>query len=324
MNTTELVQQALFYKRKLLQGDYSKAYLESLRSKYGPRAFVLEEFIDRLLLTPVWFPERVKAYANNTTVKHTGKMKRVDDRGVLAACLPASLKPAQLKMYGQGGYATVFIGDDEPDILYKIEQLLQLRNTHPGALLVHNTRAHLNADPLARFEEIKAICEKAAAVRVGPAIRDMFICESGSTYYVVTIMERVPGIQWAEWKPVNEEARRTGVALLERQMMRLGRAGILHMDLHGWNIIVDVGARGKPKRVRIIDYNSATWSTAMDRATSVLEKEEPRTNPMLWLPYLLIEKGVISWPRRVEGPAWYRESLNTESDSGTRSATKEI
>jgi hypothetical protein len=290
MDIPELVREAEVYARKLERGVYTTRYLKMLERKY--KGSQLETFRDPL-----------RSLLSSVAVSH----KRMEAIGVpFVAVEPSSSKEGviaaeclglghRIKRFDKGWFGSVYDLPDHPDRIAKIERVDALSFTTPRTLLQFATETR--ADPLQRIKEIREIGRLAEKLGVGPRVHKMFVCEpKDGAQRLVTIMQRVPGVPWSDWRAKNNVDFEKAVEMLRRHIVRLGEAGILHLDLHNGNVMVETTKNGAVKAVKLIDFNMASFVNKFEEHTSLLS-EHPTNDPGHWLPFLLAEKGVIKLDR---------------------------
>jgi predicted Ser/Thr protein kinase len=103
-------------------------------------------------------------------------------------------------------------------------------------------------------KEVEKIAKKAAKLKIGPELYDLFVTENEEQQVVIVkIFELINGKTWSatEWKSL--AAKQKSVKHLEEIIHTMNKAGIIHHDLHSDNVMIH-----KSGKLYIIDYDRAS------------------------------------------------------------------
>lgn len=200
--------------------------------------------------------------------------------------------PRGAELYAEGGLGRIYrVG---PRTVAKVEPVNALQFCHP---LMHSEIRR--SDPLHRAVLIRDISERAAALGVGPRVHGFYVSGKPPDQSFVTVMDLVEGETWKEWVPRSTAAQRSrALRMLNRQIDKLGAAGIMHMDLHNENVMLVTDPSGRVLDVKLVDFGSAVLARDFDASLSMLSEEDTAVSADLWLPVLMAENGIISSKRK--------------------------
>jgi len=177
---------------------------------------------------------------------------RMVDPSVFNSCLE-QLK-SKTKELGSGFYGTVY---DVPvsSCISKISNKLPSGLRHVG-IKVERLKEQSDSQTPDRVQEVFRIAKKASQLGIGPACYDLFVTLGADGFVrIVKLFEIIRGKSWdsTEWK--TPAAKLKALSQLDKHIHTMNKAGIIHQDLHGGNVMVTPSGR-----VYIIDYDLASYS----------------------------------------------------------------
>ena len=104
-----------------------------------------------------------------------------------------------------------------------------------------------------RLQEVAMIAKKAATLKIGPKLYDVFVTKNHENQYIIVkVMELIQGTSWAntEWK--SPAVKKKALQQLSDAIELMNKQGIIHHDLHDGNVMV-----AKSGKVYIVDYDRA-------------------------------------------------------------------
>ena len=146
------------------------------------------------------------------------------------------------------------------------------------------------------IQTVFGIAKKASQLGIGPACYDLFVTLGADGFVrIVKLFEIIQGTSWdaTVWKSPAKKLK--ALAQLDKHIHTMNKAGIIHQDLHGGNVMVTPSGR-----VYIIDYDLASYSKDAEagRLDSfndyiLMNKDVERTNRIKYVFQALQEEGAL-------------------------------
>jgi serine/threonine protein kinase len=139
----------------------------------------------------------------------------------------------------------------------------------------------------------------------GPAFYDSFIStDTEGNVRIVKVYELIDGDAWASMDWESPEKKLDALQQLERLIRQMNKVGIIHHDLHPWNIMVS-----KTGKVYIIDYDRSSfykdaeeWQLHIFNQSDQLERDAAGVLSETGITYIyntLVKEGTLVPPRMV-------------------------
>ena len=242
---------------------------------------------------------------------------RMEDASDFAQCL--AKVEERTRVVGSGAYGTMF---DVP--AHSCMKNIPRSVKHVG-VKVEKLREYYEPQqsPL-RVKEAANIAKKAAKLNIGPELYDVFVTRNEeNNIVIVKVFELIDGKSWndMEWK--SPAKKHKAVEELHKAILTMNKAGIIHHDLHGGNVMVH-----KSGKIYIVDYDLARFvnkeeekalSYFNDTLPSEYDINETTTDNGLHYIYTkLVEEGTI----RLEDtkPANNRKTRKNKNNRNNRKA----
>jgi len=229
--------------------------IKAIAPKYSPSNEGSTAYYDKEEGNPVFrgLMGLLRGIILNTAAKEPGYWKaggiRMVPGPVFAVCFDKV--KTKSKMLGVGYYGKVFNIPTNP-CFDKVPAGVK----HVG-LKIENLKTDFDPNQVPeRLNEVIKIAKKAGDLGIGPRLYDAFVTiGSVGQVQIIKLFEIIDGKSWAntEWTPPLDKV--AALAKLDNAIHIMNKAGIIHHDLHGGNVMVS-----KSGDVYIIDYDMAKFA----------------------------------------------------------------
>jgi len=171
------------------------------------------------------------------------------------------------------------------------------------------------------IQMVVGIAKKANHLGIGPACYDLFVTLGADGFVrIVKLFEIIQGTSWdaTVWKTPAKKLK--ALAQLDAHIHTMNKAGIIHQDLHGGNVMVTPSGR-----VYIIDYDLASYSKDAEAGrleafndSIWMNKDTERTNRIKYVFQALLEEGILRLTASSESTAGTRKSSGKKSGKTRR------
>ena len=175
------------------------------------------------------------------------------------------------------------------------------------------------------IQMVFGIAKKANQLGVGPACYDLFVTLGTDGFVrIVKLFEIIQGKSWdaTVWKTPAKKLK--ALAQLDTHIHTMNKAGIIHQDLHGGNVMVTPSGR-----VYIIDYDLASYSKDAEAGrleafndSIWMNKDAERTNRIKYVFQTLLEEGSLRLTATETKNTTLTRKSSAKKSSKTRRAGK--
>ena len=116
-----------------------------------------------------------------------------------------------------------------------------------------------------KIKETASIAKKAAKLKIGIHLYDVFVVKIENEYKLVKIYEYIEGQPWGKYKFKSNKQYNEAINTLQHYITIMNKNGILHKDLHTDNVMITPAGK-----IYIIDFDLASYSDNFEQNDIIL------------------------------------------------------
>jgi tRNA A-37 threonylcarbamoyl transferase component Bud32 len=116
-----------------------------------------------------------------------------------------------------------------------------------------------------KIKETVSIAKKAAKLKIGIQLYDVFVVNIDNEYKLVKIYEYIDGQPWEKYKFKSTKEYNQAIHTLQHYITLMNKHGILHKDLHTDNVMITTSGK-----IYIIDFDLASYSADFEKNDIIL------------------------------------------------------
>jgi predicted Ser/Thr protein kinase len=147
------------------------------------------------------------------------------------------------------------------------------KNIHTVAVKIDNIDLNYFSYTPEKIKETVSITKKAADLKIGIQLYDVFVVKINNEHKLVKIYEYVQGVNWNNYKFKSTKEYNQAIKTLQEYIHIINKNGILHNDLHTENVMISTSGN-----IYIIDFDRASYAENFEHNDIMLFYKDKRSN----------------------------------------------
>ncbi len=139
------------------------------------------------------------------------------------------------------------------------------KHIHTVAVKVEHLDMNYYIHTPEKIKETISIAKKAAKLKIGIQLYDVFVVKIENEYKLVKIYEYIEGQPWGNYKFKTTKEYNQSINTLQHYITIMNKNGILHKDLHTDNVMITNSGK-----IYIIDFDLASYSDNFEQNDIIL------------------------------------------------------